>query len=88
MKSIYKIEITKKGETGVKKFQKLIDNLWDQAEEWIIEEKNRDIKWLPNIVEEITEGTIYEAITLLRKELDIKKLAQEIFDAEKKENIL
>ena len=40
-KSIYKIEITKKGGTGVKKFQKLIDNLWDKAEEWIVEEKKQ-----------------------------------------------
>ena len=87
-KSIYKIEIVKKGESGVKKFQKLIDNLWDKAEEWIVEEKNRDIKWLPNIVEEITEETIHEAIKSLRKELDIRKVAQEIFDVEKKEKVL
>lgn len=87
-KSIYKIEIIKKGKAGVEKFQELTDNLWDKAEKWIVEEKNRDIKWLPNIVEEIGEGTIHETIKVLRKELDIKNLAQEIFDAEKKENIL
>ena len=86
--SIYKIEIVKKGESGIKKFQKLTDNLWDKAEKWIVEEKNRDIKWIPNIVEEITEETIHESIKTLRKELDIRKVAQEIFDVEKKENIL
>ena len=83
-KSIYKIEIVKKGKTGVEKFQKLTDNLWDQVERWIIEEKNRDIKWLPNVIEEITEETIHEVIKSLRKELDVIKLAQEIFDTEKK----
>ena len=41
-----------------------------------------------NIVEEITEETIHETLKSLRKELDIKKLAQEIFDAEKKEKVL
>ena len=87
-KSIYKIEITKKGETGVKKFQKLMDNIWDKAERWIVEEKNRDIKWLPNVIEEITEETIHEAIKSLRKELDVIKLSQEIFDVEKKEKVL
>ena len=87
-KSIYKIEITKKGKTGVEKFQELTDSLWDKAERWIIEEKNRDIKWIPNIVEEMGEDTIQEAIGILRKELDIRKVAQEIFDVEKKENIL
>ena len=86
--SIYKIEIEKKGKAGVEKFQELTDNLWDKAERWIIEEKNRDIKWLPNIVEEMGEDTIQEAIGILRKELDIRKVAQEIFDVEKKENIL
>ena len=86
--SIYKIEITKKGKAGVEKFQELTDSLWDKAERWIIEEKNRDIKWIPNIVEEMGEDTIQEAIGILRKELDIRKVAQEIFDVEKKENIL
>ena len=86
--SIYKIEITKKGKAGVTKFQELTDRLWDKAEKWIVEEKNRDIKWIPNIVEEITEETIHEAIKSLRKELDVIKLAQEIFDVEKKENVL
>ena len=87
-KSIYKIEIVKKGKSGVEKFQELTDNLWNKAERWIIEEKNRDIKWLPNVIEEITEETIHETLKSLRKELDIKKLAQEIFNTEKKENIL
>ena len=87
-KSIYKIEIVKKGKAGVEKFQELTDRLWDKAEKWIIEEKNRDIKWLPNVIEEITEETIHETLKSLRKELDIKKLAQEIFDAEKKEKVL
>lgn len=87
-KSIYKIEITKKGKAGVEKFQKLMDNIWDKAERWIVEEKNRDVKWIPNIVEEIGEETIHIGIKSLREELDIRKLAQEIFDAEKKENIL
>ncbi len=87
-KSIYKIEITKKGKAGVEKFQELTDRLWDKAEKWIVEEKNRDIKWLPNIIEEITEETIHESIKTLRKELDIRKVAQEIFDAEKKEKVL
>lgn len=41
-----------------------------------------------NIVEEMGEDTIQEAIGILRKELDIRKVAQEIFDVEKKENIL
>ena len=87
-KSIYKIEITKKGQAGVEKFQELTDNLWDKAEKWIIEEKNRDIKWIPNIVEEMGEDTIEETIGILRKELDIRKVAQKIFDVEKKEEIL
>ena len=87
-KSIYKIEITKKGKSGVEKFQELIDRLWDKAEKWIVEEKNRDIKWIPNIVEEITEETIHEFIKTLRKELDIRKVAQEIFNVEKKEKVL
>ena len=87
-KSIYKIEIVKKGKAGVEKFQELTDRLWDKAEKWIVEEKNRDIKYLPNIIEEITEETIHGAIKSLRKELDIKKLAQEIFDIEKKEKVL
>ncbi len=87
-KSIYKIEITKKGKAGVEKFQELTDNLWDKTERWIIEEKNRDIKWLPNVIEEITEETIHIAVKSLREELDIKKLAQEIFDIEKKEKVL
>ena len=87
-KSIYKIEITKKGKTGVEKFQELTDSLWDKAEKWIIEEKKRDVKWIPNIVEEIGEETIHIAVKSLREELDIKKLAQEIFDIEKKEKVL
>ena len=87
-KSIYKIEIEEKVKAGVEKFQELTDNLWDKAEKWIVEEKNRDIKWLPNIVEEMGEDTIHETIKILRKELDIKNLAQEIFDAEKKEKVL
>ena len=44
--------------------------------------------WIPNIVEEMGEDTIQEAIGIFKKKLDIKKLAQEIFDVEKKENIL
>ena len=86
--SIYKIEIEKKGKAGVKKFQELTDNLWDKAERWIVEEKKRDVKWIPNIVEEIGEETIHIAVKSLREELDIKKLAQEIFDIEKKEKVL
>ena len=35
-KSIYKIEITKKGKARVEKFQELTDNLWDKAENFYI----------------------------------------------------
>ena len=87
-KSIYKIEIEEKVKAGVEKFQELTDHLWGKAEKWIMEEKNRDVKWIPNIVEEMGEDTIQEAIGIFKKKLDIKKLAQEIFDVEKKENIL
>lgn len=83
---ILKLELVEKGKKGIEKFEKLTNNLWDKIEKYIIEESKRDNVWIPNFIEEITEKALLEAIRVIRSEIDINKLVQEIFDIEKKEN--
>lgn len=85
-KQIYKVEIVEKAKTGVERLDSVVDGVWGKLEDYILEEMKRDIKWIPNMIEELGEDTLLEAIRIFKNELDIKKLTQEIFDLEKTEN--
>ena len=84
--SIYRSEIVNKGKAGVEKFEAATNNFWDKAEEYILKEKEIDRKWIPDVIENLGEEAIHKAIKVLRVELDPKKLVQDIFNIEKKEN--
>ena len=84
--SIYRSEIVNKGKAGVEKFEAATNNFWDKAEEYILKEKEIDRKWIPDMIENLGEEAIHKAIKVLRVELDPKKLVQDIFNIEKKEN--
>ena len=84
--AIYRSEIVNKGKAGFEKFETVVNNFWDKAEEYILKEKSIDRKWIPDVVENLGEEAIHKAIKVLRVELDPKKLVQDIFDTEKTEN--
>ena len=84
--SIYRSEIVNAGKTGFEKFEAVVNNFWDKAEEYIIKEKEIDRKWIPDVVEKFGEEAIHKAVKILRVELDPRKLVQDIFNIEKKEN--
>ena len=85
-KNIYRSEIVNKGKEGLEKFNDVVDNFWDKAEEYIMKEKEVDRKWIPDTVEKFGEEAIHSIVKTLREELEPKKLIQEIFDIEKMEN--
>ena len=84
--AIYRSEIVNKGKAGFEKFEIVVNNFWDKAEEYILKEKEIDRKWIPDVVEKLGEEAIHKAIKVLRTELDAKKLVQDIFNIEKNEN--
>ena len=84
--AIYRSEIVNKGKAGFEKFETVVNNFWDKAEEYILKEKEIDRKWIPDVIEKLGEEVIHKAIKVLRTELDAKKLVQDIFNIEKKEN--
>ena len=84
--AIYRSEIVNTGKAGFAKFEAVVNNFWDKAEEYIMKEKEIDRKWIPDVVEKLGEEAIHKAVKILRVELDPKKLVQDIFDIEKKEN--
>ena len=85
-KNIYRSEIVNAGKAGIEKFNDVVDNFWNKAEEYIMKEKEMDRKWIPNTIENLGEEAVQEVVKTLRKELDPKKLVQDIFDTEKTEN--
>ena len=85
-KNIYRSEIINAWKTGIEKFETVVNNFWDKAEEYILKEKEVDRKWIPDAIEKLGEEAIHEVVKTLRKELDPKKLVQDIFDLEKTEN--
>jgi len=84
--SIYRSEIVNAGKAGIEKFEAVVNNFWDNAEEYILKEKSIDRKWIPDTIENIGEEAIHEVVKTLRTELDPKKLVQDIFNIEKKAN--
>ena len=84
--AIYRSEIINAGKAGFEKFEAVVNNFWDKAEEYIIKEKEIDRKWIPDVVEKFGEEAIHKAVKILRVELDPRKLVQDIFNIEKKEN--
>lgn len=84
--AIYRSEIVNAGKAGFEKFEAIVNNFWDKAEEYIIKEKEIDRKWIPDVVEKLGEEAIHKAVKILRVELDPRKLVQDIFNIEKKEN--
>ena len=84
--SIYRSEIINAGKTGFEKFETVVNNFWDKAEEYILKEKEIDRKWIPDVVEKLGEEAIHKAVKILRVELDPRKLVQDIFNTEKKAN--
>ena len=84
--AIYRSEIINAGKTGIEKFEAVVNNFWDKAEEYILKEKSIDRKWIPDAIENIGEEAIHEVVKTLKVELDPRKLVQDIFNIEKKEN--
>ena len=84
--AIYRSEIINAGKTGIEKFETVVNNFWDKAEEYIIKEKEIDRKWIPDMIENLGEEAIHKTIKILKVELDPRKLVQDIFNIEKKEN--
>lgn len=84
--AIYRSEIVNAGKTGIEKFEAVVNNFWDKAEEYILKEKSIDRKWIPDAIENIGEEAIHEVVKTLKVELDLKKLVQDIFNIEKKAN--
>lgn len=84
--AIYRSEIVNAGKAGFEKFEAVVNNFWDRAEEYVLKEKEIDRKWIPDVVEKLGEEAIHKAVKILRVELDPKKLVQDIFNIEKKEN--
>ena len=80
---IYRSGIVNAGKQGIEKFNAVVDKFWDKAEEYIVKEKEIDRKWIPDTIENLGEEAVHEVIKTLRKELDPKKLVQDIFDTEK-----
>ena len=85
-KGIYRSEIINAGKAGIEKFETVVNNFWDKAEEYILKEKEVDRKWIPDAIEKLGEEAIHEVVKTLRVELDPEKLVQEIFDLEKSSN--
>mgnify|MGYP000993381705 CR=1 FL=1 len=84
--AIYRSEIINAGKTGIEKFEAVVNNFWDTAEEYILKEKEIDRKWIPDVIENLGEEAIHKAVKILRVELDPRKLVEDIFNIEKKEN--
>ena len=84
--AIYRSEIINAGKAGFEKFEAVVNNFWDKAEEYIMKEKEIDRKWIPDVLENLGEESIHKAIKVLRVELNPRKLVQDIFDIEKKAN--
>ena len=84
-KTILGLELTEKAKTGVEKMETLLDGIWDKIEKFIEEEKGRNLEWMPDIIENFAEDLISRAIKEL---LDIRKLAQEIFNLERAAKVL
>nr|DAX95462.1 MAG TPA: hypothetical protein [Caudoviricetes sp.] len=84
--AIYRNEIVNAGKAGFEKFEAVVNNFWDKAEEYIMKEKEIDRKWIPDVLENLGEESIHKAVKILRVELDPRKLVQDIFNTEKKAN--
>jgi universal stress protein len=84
--AIYRSEIVNAGKSGFEKFEAVVNNFWDKAEEYIMKEKEIDRKWIPDVIENLGEESIHKAVKILRVELDPRKLVQDIFNIEKKAN--
>ena len=84
--AIYRSEIINAGKAGFEKFEAVVNNFWDKAEEYIMKEKEIDRKWIPDVLENLGEESIHKAVKILRVELDPRKLVQDIFNTEKKAN--
>ena len=87
-KTILGLELTEKAKTGIEKMETLLDNVWDKAEKFIEDEKKRDLEWMPDVIENFAEDVLSAAIKEAREMLDIRKLAQEIFDIERAAKVL
>ena len=87
-KTILGLELTEKAKTGVEKMETLLDGIWDKIEKFIEEEKGRNLEWMPDIIENFAEDLISRAIKEAKKLLDIRKLAQEIFNLERAAKVL
>jgi len=84
--AIYRSEIVNAGKAGFEKFEAVVNNFWDKAEEYIMKEKEVDRKWIPDVIENLGEEAMHKAVKILRVELDPRKLVQDIFNTEKKAN--
>ena len=83
---IYQTEFYNKGKKGIEKMEIVIENFWDKLEKFIEQEKLLNRKYIPDELEKMGEEVILEIIRELRKTLNIKEIAQKLFDIEKEEN--
>lgn len=82
-KRILEEEIIKGAKKGLEKLEAVMDNFWENAEKFIETSKKVDNKYIPDTIEIATEELASGTIEILKKEINIRNLIEEILGEEK-----
>lgn len=84
-KRILEEEIIKGAKKGLEKLESVMKNFWENAENFIKKSKEIDNRYIPDVLEVVTEEISLEIIENFKKDINIRNLIEEILKEEKKE---
>ncbi len=82
-KRVLEEEIIKGSKKGLEKLDAVMHNFWENAEEFIRKAQKVDNKYIPNAIEIATEELALGTIGILKKEINVRNLIEEILGEEK-----
>ena len=83
-KRILEEEIIDKAAKGIDKLNNVLGNyVWENIAVFIQNAKEKDNKYIPNFLEEFTEDVFEKVFEDIKKNLDLRKLLEDILKEEK-----
>ena len=82
-KRVLEQEILKGAKKGLEKLEAALDNFWNDSIEFVKNAQKVDNKYIPNAIEFATEELVLGTIEILKKEMNLRELIEEVLGEEK-----
>ena len=82
-KRVLEEEVIKGAKRGLEKLEAVEKDFWEKATAFSLEQKEKNNKYIPDAIEDFAEDLFIGTVEILKKELNLRELIEEVLGEEK-----